>query len=83
MSVWDLSELAKRRRGQPDARFATPARPPGPARGRRIAAELIAGNGGVRATAATGRYWATGRLSLKADPQSCPEPMTTGGQHRV
>lgn len=74
MTVWNLSEvLAKRRRPEPDAVFATPARPPGPQRRRRDlpAPEQIAGNGGVRVNTTRS---SAGHFTSRGNPQSFPMP---------
>jgi hypothetical protein len=72
VTVWNLGEIiAKRRRPDPDAIFATPARPPGPQRRRRDlpAPEQIAGNGGARTTTQI-----AGHFTSRGDPQSFPMP---------
>jgi hypothetical protein len=71
VTVWNLGEiLAKRRRPEPDAMFATPLRPPGPQRRRRDlpAPEQIAGYSARTNTQTAGRFTSRG------DPQSFPMP---------
>jgi hypothetical protein len=73
MTVWNLGEIiAKRRRLDPDAMLAPPARPPGPQRRRRDlpAPDQIAGNGGVR----TNTTRSVAGFSPRGDPQGFPLP---------
>lgn len=76
MSVWDLHELARRRRSEPDlgAELRTPPRPPGPARRRDPRPEQIAGCGVLNTSRAAGRFASTGRFTTTGDPQSFPMP---------
>lgn len=72
MSVWtlaDLAGLAKRRRPEPDAMLATPARP-GPSRRQLPRPEQIAGNVGER----TNTTRTAGHFTSRGNPQSFPMP---------